>query len=639
MPVPEAGPEFMTRELLKLGNRELYGSDFSWVVGEWLQDIKRPEALMVLERREWGNFYGYLLSVKENGQVVAEGDAAVGELQKRMQRVDDLYAKLYKLEKGDIGGINHGLERLRLKERKLQLDGKLDAAAQADLAAERSELQARYKVLEEQLNGLHQEFNRDSVVMRDASGRESEITLGKLVHAYQPNAMGLGTKMTVYFKKLWEFLSDDPREANTEGGIFPAIFGTVMMTLVMALIVTPFGVIAAVYLREYAKQGPLTRVIRIAVNNLAGVPAIVYGVFGLGFFVYVLGGSIDRLFFPEALPAPTFGTPGLFWASLTLAILAVPVVIVATEEGLARIPRAVREGSLALGATKAETLWKIVLPMASPAMMTGLILAVARAAGEVAPLMLVGVVKLAPSLPVDGNYPYVHLDQKIMHLGFHIYDVGFQSPNVEAARPLVYATALLLVVVIAPAELLRHRDPQSPAREVQGPGKLIEELPMQNETASHGINFDALGRDRQSLDLASESVELEVPGLNLFYGAKQALFDVRMNIPKQRVTAFIGPSGCGKSTLLRCFNRMNDLVDGCRVEGEIRLDGHNIFAKGVDVAELRRRVGMVFQKPNPFPKSIYENVVYGLRIQGINKKRVLDEAVEWALKGLRCGRR
>ena len=264
MPVPEAGPEFMTRELLKLGNRELYGSDFSWVVGEWLQDIKRPEALMVLERREWGNFYGYLLSVKENGQVVAEGDAAVGELQKRMQRVDDLYAKLYKLEKGDIGGINHGLERLRLKERKLQLDGKLDAAAQADLAAERSELQARYKVLEEQLNGLHQEFNRDSVVMRDASGRESEITLGKLVHAYQPNAMGLGTKMTVYFKKLWEFLSDDPREANTEGGIFPAIFGTVMMTLVMALIVTPFGVIAAVYLREYAKQGPLTRVIRIA---------------------------------------------------------------------------------------------------------------------------------------------------------------------------------------------------------------------------------------------------------------------------------------------------------------------------------------------------------------------------------------
>ena len=261
--------------------------------------------------------------------------------------------------------------------------------------------------------------------------------------------MGPLDKLGFYGLKLWEFVSDDPREANTEGGIFPAIFGTVLMVLIMAVIVTPFGVVAAVYLREYARQGPLTRVIRIAVNNLAGVPSIVYGVFGLGFFVYVLGGSIDQLFFPESAPAPTFGTPGLMWASLTLAILTLPVVIVATEEGLARIPRAVREGSLALGATKAETLWKVVIPMASPAMMTGLILAVARAAGEVAPLMLVGVVKLAPSLPLDGNYPYLHLDQKIMHLGFHIYDVGFQSPNVEAARPLVYATALLLVLVIA----------------------------------------------------------------------------------------------------------------------------------------------------------------------------------------------
>lgn len=449
LPVPDNGPEFMTRELLKLGNRDLYGSDFSWVIGEWLTDRHHPAELVTLERREWGNFYGYLLSVKENGKVVAEGPAAMAELQTRLKRVDDLYTKLYQLEKKDIGGINHGLERLRLKERGLQLNNKLDATAEADIAAGRAELNAQYQVLEQQLNGLHQEFNRDSIVMRDASGQETEISVGKLVHAYQPNQMGVGAKLGFYFQKLWEFLSDDPREANTEGGIFPAIFGTVMMTLVMAVIVTPFGVIAAVYLREYARQGLLTRIIRIAVNNLAGVPAIVYGVFGLGFFVYVLGGSLDRMFFPEALPAPTFGTPGLFWASLTLAILAVPVVIVATEEGLARIPRATREGSLALGATKAETLWKVVLPMASPAMMTGLILAVARAAGEVAPLMLVGVVKLAPALPVDGNYPYVHLDQKIMHLGFHIYDVGFQSPNVEAARPLVYATALLLVMVIA----------------------------------------------------------------------------------------------------------------------------------------------------------------------------------------------
>ena len=448
LPVDVAGGEFMTRELFKVGNRDVYGADFTWVVAEWLSNQRTPEQLTAFERREWGNLYGYVVNVKQAGEVVAEGEASWPELQARIERVDELHAKLVRLEKKDIGRINAGLERIRLKTRKLELQGKLDEVAKAELEAERGQWDAEYKVLEAELIALNQAFNRDSVTVKTAEGREVSVSLGKVVRAFQPNAMGTTDKVGFYFAKLWEFVSDDPREANTEGGIFPAIFGTVMMTLIMAVIVTPFGVVAAIYLREYAKQGPLTRVIRIAVNNLAGVPAIVYGVFGLGFFVYVLGGSLDRMFFPESAPAPTFGTPGLLWASLTLAILTLPVVIVATEEGLARIPRAVREGSLALGATKVETLWRVVLPMASPAMMTGLILAVARAAGEVAPLMLVGVVKLAPSLPLDANYPYLHLDQKIMHLGFHIYDVGFQSPNVEAARPLVYATALLLVLVI-----------------------------------------------------------------------------------------------------------------------------------------------------------------------------------------------
>jgi len=453
LPVAAEGGEFMTRELLKVGNREVYGADFTWVVGEWLSNERTPRNIVVLERREWGNFYGELLNVKEGGNLVAEGEAAWGELQQRIARIDQLHGQISHLEKVDIGRINHGLERLRLKTRKLELEQRLDAAAQAELDAERAEWDTEYKTLEGRLASLYQDFNRDSIGVRTLDGRELEISLGKVVRAYQPNAMSVPQKLGFYAAKIWEFVSDEPREANTEGGIFPAIFGTVLMTIIMAVIVTPFGVIAAVYLREYAKQGVLTRIIRIAVNNLAGVPSIVYGVFGLGFFVYVLGGSLDRIFYPEAAPAPVFGTPGLMWASLTLAILTLPVVIVATEEGLARIPRMIREGSLALGATKSETLWKVVLPMASPAMMTGLILAVARAAGEVAPLMLVGVVKLAPSLPLNGNYPYLHLDQKIMHLGFHIYDVGFQSPNVEAARPLVYATALLLVLVIATLNL------------------------------------------------------------------------------------------------------------------------------------------------------------------------------------------
>ena len=450
LPITQTGSPLLTRELFKVGNRDLdKGGDFTWLIDEWLHERRRPAQAMTLERREWGNFYGYLASVKEAGQVVAEGDQAWPALQSRLQRATQLAAQALALEKSDIGAINHQLERLRLRARKLQLQGRLDAQAQADLDTMRAELRSQYAVAEQQLAGLRRAADRDSLTARDANGQIVEISLGKVVHAYQPNALGVVGKLRFYGKKLWEFLSDDPREANTEGGIFPALFGTVMMTLIMAIIVTPFGVLAAVYLREYARQGLVTRLIRIAVNNLAGVPSIVYGVFGLGFFVYVVGGSLDQVFFPEALPAPTLGTPGLLWASLTLALLAVPVVIVATEEGLARIPRSLREGSLALGATKAETLWKIVLPMASPAMMTGMILAVARAAGEVAPLMLVGVVKLAPALPVDGNYPYLHLDQKVMHLGFHIYDVGFQSPNVEAARPLVYATALLLVLVIA----------------------------------------------------------------------------------------------------------------------------------------------------------------------------------------------
>ena len=303
-------------------------------------------------------------------------------------------------------------------------------------------------MLGESLRELNQKIDRDSIEMITTQGEPVTLDVKDLVRVYFPNNMNVFQKFAHYFAKLWEFVSEDPREANTEGGIFPAIFGTVAMVLLMAVLVTPFGVVAAIYLNEYAAQGALTKVIRIAVNNLAGVPSVVYGVFGLGFFVYFLGGTIDSLFFEANAPAPVFGTPGLMWSSLTLALLTVPVVIVSTEEGLTRIPRSIREGSLALGATKAETLWRTVLPMATPAMMTGLILAVARAAGEVAPLMMVGVVKLAPALPVDGNFPFIHLDRKFMHMGFHIYDVGFQSPNVEAARPLVYATSFLLIILI-----------------------------------------------------------------------------------------------------------------------------------------------------------------------------------------------
>ncbi len=438
----------LVQYLIKTGNRDVTGTDFRWIQERNIKAHSEPEDLIVIERREWGNFYGQLVEVKENGATIASGEQAWPVLQTKIDETLAIFKEITQIEKKEVGAINYGLERLRLKQRKLELKNAFDDLAKQDIATEKAAFDAEYKQYQVKLTGLYQKLRSDSLVAKTESGSELVIPLSKVVRVFQPNTMSLLDKILHYANKVVEFLTDDPREANTEGGIFPAIFGTVMMVMMMSVIVTPFGVIAAVYLREYAKQGFITRLIRIAVNNLAGVPSVVYGVFGLGFFVYILGGNIDQLFFPESSPAPVFGTPGLLWASITLALLTLPVVIVSTEEGLARIPSSIREGSLALGATKLETLWLTVLPMASPAMMTGLILAVARAAGEVAPLMLVGVVKLAPTLPLDGNFPFLHLDRKFMHLGFHIYDVGFQSPNVEAARPLVYATALLLVLVI-----------------------------------------------------------------------------------------------------------------------------------------------------------------------------------------------
>jgi len=448
---------FTDRVLIKMGNRDVSGVDFRWFPLPLLGEQTTPEDVVTVERREWGNFYGHLVSVKQEGQVVASGEAAWPELQQRAVRAQQLFKDIHAVEKKEIGRVNFELERLRLQERRLQLENKLDDSAKSAMQTQREALNKSFADLQGKVEVLRKQISRDSFVGRVADGREVEVSMAQVADVYRPNTMGVFEKIGHYVKKLGEFIWEDPREANTEGGIFPAIFGTVMMVLLMAVIVTPLGIMAGIYMREYAKQGPVLRVIRISVNNLAGVPSIVYGVFGLGFFVYFLGGNIDQLFFAEALPSPTFGSPGILWSALTLALLTLPVVIVATEEGLARVPRSVREGSLALGATKAETLWRTVLPIASPAMMTGLILAVARAAGEVAPLMLVGVVKLAPSLPLDGFFPFLHLERKFMHLGFHIYDVGFQSPNVEAARPLVYATALLLVIVILALNLTAIR--------------------------------------------------------------------------------------------------------------------------------------------------------------------------------------
>jgi len=444
--VSDFNKDEVERLLIKTGNREYVDLDFRWILETDITEQSTPATLAVFERSKNGNFYGYIEGVIKDGKPVT-GDK-IETLHELVERVVDLNDEALDLQNGDIGHINYELERLRLQEKAYLLDDELTDERVAELAQARAELRNEYAVLEKELFALRKKAKRDQVLVKDMRGEVVTIPLYQVLDVWLPNDMGFFSKLGHYFVQLGKFVSDDPREANTEGGVFPAIFGTVFMVMLMAVIVTPFGVVAAIYLHEYAAKNAVTKMIRIAVINLAGVPSIVYGVFGLGFFVYMLGGSLDQLFYPEAAPTPVFGTPGVMWSALTLAILTLPVVIVSTEEGLSRIPSTVRDGSLALGATKVETLWRIIIPMASPAIMTGLILAVARAAGEVAPLMLVGVVKMAPTLPLDGNFPYFHLDRKFMHLGFHIYDVGFQSPNVEAARPLVYATAFLLVSVI-----------------------------------------------------------------------------------------------------------------------------------------------------------------------------------------------
>ncbi len=438
--------QMVAQTLFRIGNRDVYGQDFRWYHDADFNERTLPRDAVMVERTEWGNMYGFLDSVQEN-EVVHANSNAVSAFERAMSRVNTLRGEAHAIEQGEMSDVNQQLDHLRLRKRKLELDGKLTDAIAADMAQESAQLNEQFNTQQQALAAVHHQLARDSVTIKLIDGQTKTIPLAKIEHIYFPNQLTFAQRVSYFFTRVGEFLSQNPRESNTEGGVFPAIFGTVTMVLLMSLIVTPFGVIAAVYLSEYAKQNWFTRTIRIAVNNLAGVPSIVYGVFGLGFFVYTLGSGIDNQFFAEAKPAPTFGTPGLLWASLTLALLTLPVVIVSTEEGLSRIPKAIREGSLALGATKIETLWRTVLPMASPAMMTGLILAVARAAGEVAPLMLVGVVKLSPELPMDLSAPFLHLERKFMHLGFHIYDVGFQSPNIEAARPLVYASALLLVLV------------------------------------------------------------------------------------------------------------------------------------------------------------------------------------------------
>lgn len=573
----------LRRRLYRVGNKEFNNQPFRWVDLIDIAQVSTPTNALLLERTQWGVWLGEperivrvtehalkdvnpsdieltgelptrwgikpvareILEATDAGvrvrEVVTVAKGARDTLAMLRQLQPEAAARrrrIIRLKRSDIGWVNTRLERERLALRSAQMrrsSGKISDAALAKshqrFDERKQSLDAEYAGIEREIAAIEREDNRWRVVVTDpASKRFAPIAqttpndpmrISQIVRSVPGGELRVRDKLGVYFSRWWEFIASAPREANTEGGVFPVIFGTVMMTMLLSVIVVPLGVVAALYLREYARQGVVVSIVRIAINNLAGVPSIVYGVFGLGFFCYTLGAWIDkgpqnpwpaniwalglggmgliglgaaalglfarpragssrnvkqRLaafcaaamwlgaaaivvgliayspffdgFFRVRLPSPTFGTKGILWSSLTLALLTLPVVVVATEEAISAVPGSMREGSYGCGASKWQTIRRIVLPMAAPGVMTGMILAIARGAGEVAPLMLVGAVKLAPELPFEPHFPFLHLERSFMHLGFHIYDVGFQSPDSEAARPIVWTTTLLLIFVV-----------------------------------------------------------------------------------------------------------------------------------------------------------------------------------------------
>lgn len=533
-----AEPVSMRRVLYKTGNYDITGEDFTWVSDSDVTKRTFAEWGLVVERLAWGNAYGTLEAVIDDGQRIEEPAEAwkkFGEIHPHMVA---LRGDLEAIEKKQMGRIAREHEEMRIERRGAQRRFGEGSPQLQDLVRQHEqreqELAREHERLGAQVEEIRAEMAKYRIEIRAPSGQiipeersqpDVPMQIAQVVRAYPANQLGFFGKLGVYFSRWGEYLGGEPREANSEGGVFPAIIGTVLLTFIMIIFVVPIGVIAAIYLREYARQGLLVSMVRISVNNLAGVPSIVYGVFGLGFFCYGVGAWIDggpenpfapgawftllvttlvlvlgaiavsavtrRLnsesikvegssrarwlgvasfllwasaavivfmmiarvpffegFYNDRLPDPTLRKSAMIWASLTLAILTLPVVIVATEEALAAVPRSMREGSYACGASKWQTIRRIVLPRALPGIMTGMILAIARGAGEVAPLMLVGAVKLAPELPLSLDAPWFGSDRSFMHLGFHIFDLGFQSRNSEAARSMVYTTTLLLIAIV-----------------------------------------------------------------------------------------------------------------------------------------------------------------------------------------------
>jgi ABC-type phosphate transport system permease subunit len=525
------------RRLVRLSRLGSESGKNQWVSDFVVQEETTPEWLVVIERLSGGRIYGQPVGYIHNDQktMVDTPAEAWQFFQEHHSHIRQQWRKKKEIETYALGRLSAEIQAARLAVRTQELDHGTQSAEFASSQTKLQEVESRVKELSAdkiaEIEAITQDNNRFQWLLNVGGAQPETVPLEEIVRAYAPNRMSLWGKLSLYVERWWEFVSEEPRAVNTEGGVMPAIFGTVAMTLIMSLVVAPFGVLAALYLREYAKSGITVSLIRIAINNLSGVPSIVFGVFGFGFFCCQVGAFIDGGprhalipvlpstswylllfalavvavlaflsavltaavrngertarqrwiaslggllwvaatimilvliamspffdgFFRASLPAPTFGTGGILWGALTLALLTLPVVITATEEALSAVPNSLREGSYACGAGKWQTIRRIVLPHAMPGIMTGMILALSRGAGEVAPLMMVGAIKFAPKLPIDGEYPYVHAQRSFMHLAYHIFDLGFHSPDSESAKPTIYTTILLLIVIVVVLNLM-----------------------------------------------------------------------------------------------------------------------------------------------------------------------------------------
>ena len=433
------------------GNKDAQGFSFQYLPISEIKKITYPKNYVQAHRYTYGDaiFIPIELQIGKSKKINATANHFQKELKKHFS-IQKERRKLALKERKEIGKINDKIAKNADKIEKYQYlekkKGKNLQEKKANLETTIQKLTKEYLLIQANLEKM-EEKQDTFLVYQISTGEIRKQALSEIDSYHYINQLGLFGKIKLLLNRIFHFIIEEPREANTEGGIFPAIFGTFVMTVIMSIAVTPLGVIGALYLKEYTKNGYIVRFIRVCINNLAGIPSIVFGVFGLGFFIYTFGGGLDAFLYPWRNNQPVWGTGGILWASLTLALMTLPVVIVATEEALNAVPQGIKEAAIACGCSKWQMIQRIVLPASAPGILTGMILAMARGAGEVAPLMLVGVVKLAPSLPIGAEFPF-GLDKKFMHLGFHIYDLGFQSPDSEAAKPMVFATILVLIFLI-----------------------------------------------------------------------------------------------------------------------------------------------------------------------------------------------